>query len=71
MNDKELFEEVLERVADWHKIEVKRPYGDCYVELVDRNGNNLGGFNYSGHNLSYNICRLGTLLGENASELYR
>lgn len=68
MNDRELFLETLTRIAIQNNLDLEWPYGDGYFELK-KNGNTLGGFNYSGYNFGYNIMRLGRLLDR--TDLFR
>lgn len=57
MNDKQLFNEVLERLQQQYDFEVERPYNDGYIELI-KDGDVLGGMNTDGYNLLYNLTRL-------------
>lgn len=57
MNDKQLFNEVLERFQQQYGFEVERPYNDGYIELI-KDGDVLGGMNTDGYNLLYNLTRL-------------
>ena len=57
MNDKELFNAVLERFQKQYGFEVDRPYNDGYIELT-KDGDSLGGMNTDGYNLLYNLTRL-------------
>lgn len=70
MNDKELFEEILNRIAASQKLEIKRPYNDCYIEIY-KNGINLGCLNYEGHNLAFNVYKLGSILGFGYDVLFK
>ena len=57
MNDKQLFNEVLERFQQQYDFEVEHPYNDGYIEIV-KDGEIIGGMNTDGYNLLYNLTRL-------------
>lgn len=57
MNEKELFEKVLDKIVERYELRVERPYNDGYIELYSGD-ENLGGMNYDGFSLLSNIGKL-------------
>ena len=60
MNEKELFNEVLDYFVDYYKLEIRKPTTNDYIEIY-KGDNLLGGFNPSGHNLLFclrELCRI-------------
>lgn len=63
MNDRELFDKILERFVDTYGLEVSHPYYTEYLE-ISHHGEQLGGMNPDGYNLLANLTTLCSILGD-------
>lgn len=61
MNDKELFEQVLNNLTNQYGLKIEKPYNDGYI-VIKKGDEALGAFNTSGYNLLYNLKRLCNVL---------
>lgn len=58
MTERELFEEVLNKIAEREHLRIEKPYSNCqYLELYSGD-KLLGGFNPDGYSLLFNIGKL-------------
>ena len=62
MTDYELFNAVLDRLSEFHRLTIVRPYGDQVIEIKNHYGRSLGMMNPDGYNLLYNLTRVCKML---------
>ena len=64
MNEKELFDDVIDYFLVEYNLTLKSPNTDGYIDIL-KDGKSIGGFTYSNYNLLKNLTNLCNILNGN------